>query len=245
MKNPFDWHHSLLYADKSREEYTMEKKGTLDHLLYQMYMVAHDCDGLFMSNSVKALNTAYYLAVGLYNIQHVEEENQMNGLVAKKAQEVLGEEHGGDTCRVSHADMFLVSLMALAILKLQHKKPAGLDVFLDKFQRQICWHDDDFAYDDGEIWNQCRFLLEFPKMLEQMRNMKFDSDLKPNAVLPLLIPDKVWSNQVLSLCQQDIEHLLTHYRTKEDQHAFVNILKGKMQVPPPLNGKSDVDDLPF
>lgn len=85
MKNPFDWHHSLLYADKSREEYTMEKKGTLDHLLYQMYMVAHDCDGLFMSNSVKALNTAYYLAVGLYNIQHVEEENQMNGLVAKKS----------------------------------------------------------------------------------------------------------------------------------------------------------------
>lgn len=84
MKNPFDWHHSLLYADKSREEYTMEKEGTLDHLLYQMYMVAHDCDGLFMSNSVKALNTAYYLAVGLYNIQHVEEENQMNGLVAKK-----------------------------------------------------------------------------------------------------------------------------------------------------------------
>lgn len=78
-----------------------------------------------------------------------------------------------------------------------------------------------------------------------MRNMKFDSDLKPNAVLPLLIPDKVWSNQILSLCQQDIEHLLTHYRTKEDQHAFVNILKGKMQVPPPVSGKSDVDDLPF
>lgn len=118
MIKPFEWHHCLLYGDKQRENYTMEEKETLDEFLYRMYMVAHDCDGLFMSNSVKALNTAYYLAVGLYNIQHVEEENQMNGLVAKKAQEVLGEEHGGDTCRVSHADMFLVSWMALAILKL-------------------------------------------------------------------------------------------------------------------------------
>ena len=67
MKKLFDWHHSLVYADKSRSEYNMDEEGSLDNLLYQMYMMAHDCEGLLMSNAVKALNTAYYLAVAIYN----------------------------------------------------------------------------------------------------------------------------------------------------------------------------------
>ena len=59
MKKLFDWHHSLVYGDKSRSEYNMDEEGSLDNLLYQMYMMAHDCEGLLMSNAVKALNTAY------------------------------------------------------------------------------------------------------------------------------------------------------------------------------------------
>lgn len=43
MKKPFDWHHSLLY---------------------QMWKKAHDLRGVWIV-SVRALNIAYYLAVGI------------------------------------------------------------------------------------------------------------------------------------------------------------------------------------
>lgn len=228
MKKTFEWHHSLLYADKSREEYTMEKEGTLDHFLYQMYMVAHDCNGLDMSNAVKALNTAYYLAVALYNTPYVEEENNVSLLVSKKAIEILGEEHLGEPYWSSHAGVFLVKWMALAILRLQQNKPSGLDMFLDKFQELIGWDTDINLYDeDGEIKRSCSFIFQFPKMIEQMGKMKFVSDLRPSAALASDIPYSVWEDQVRRLGLEEMEQLLSHYRTIEDQLAFLDWCRTK------------------
>lgn len=240
MIKPFEWHHCLLYGDKKREEYTMEEKGTLDEFLYRMYMVAHDCDGLFMSNAVKALNAAYYLAVALYNTPHVEEVNHIDVLVKEKVSEILQEEHHMyDQWKISLADLSLVEWMALAILKLQREKPAGMDVFLDKFQQQISWNGDFFGYDDGEIGEKCRFLLEFPKMIEQMGDERFDSDLRPDAAFPSDIPDFVWTYIGL-LGLEDIELLLRNYRTEVDQLAFLDYCrKGESWYVPPFSSEKE------
>lgn len=228
MIKPFEWHHCLLYGDKQREDYTMEEKGTLDEFLYRMYMLAHDCNGLDMSNSVKALNTAYYLAVALYNTPHVEEENNVDVLVGNKAREILGEEHPKESCWYSTAGVYLVKWMALAILKLQQNKPYGFGLFLDKFQELIGWDADINVYDeDGEIKKSCRFIFQFPKMIEQMGNTRFVSDLRPSAALASDIPFSVWNNQIRWLRFEDIEQLLTHYRTPKDQLAFLDWCRTK------------------
>ena len=51
MKKPLDWYHSLIYANKERSEYTMEEKGSLDELLYQMYMKAEFFQFFFLGCS--------------------------------------------------------------------------------------------------------------------------------------------------------------------------------------------------
>ena len=238
MKNPFDWHHSLLYADKSREEYTMEKEGTLDHLLYQMYMVAHDSDGLNMSSAVKALNTAYYLAVAIYNTPHVEEKNNVGKLTYGRVSDILAEEHPKGCVDVSEADIFLVRWMAWAILKLQSAKPTGLDAFLDKFKSLIAWDEDRYSYvrDDysdlfeqehiksvREQWLECAFVRDFPGMIEEMEDVKFDTDLQPNAIFPYAISDEMWLNQIGKLEFDEMEQLLRHYRTIDDQLKLLEL----------------------
>ena len=132
MKQMFDWERNLIYRDKVRTEYTMDEVGTLDELLYRMYMVAHDLGGLNMRDAVKALNVAYYLAVAIYNTPHVEETNGMNQLTLQIAEDILGEEHPeSGSYGVSEADVLLVRWMSLVILKLQRNKPKGLDRFLE------------------------------------------------------------------------------------------------------------------
>lgn len=221
MKNPFDWHHSLLYADKSREEYTMEKEGTLDHLLYQMYMVAHDFDGLNMSSAVKALNTAYYLAVAIYNTPHVEESNNVDIRTYNRVRDILAEEHPEGWRKVTHADVFLVRWLTWAILKLQLFKPAGLEIFLGKFQKMIGWNDDRDG-DDQELWSTCSFILKFPEMVEALESSRFESDLNPNALWAFCLPDYLWKAEISSLSFDEIEQLLRHYRSKADQEALLD-----------------------
>lgn len=221
MKQPFYWHHNLLYAEKSREAYTMEEEGTLDHLLYRIYMLAHDCDGLNISDAVKALNTAYYLAVALYNTTHVEECNRMEALTRSKAQEILMEEHKMDKLNVTPADLFLVRWMAWAILKMQKTKPAGLDVFLEKYQQDISWNDDFYYDENGKIARQCSFVYQIPKMVEQMGDVKFDTDLQPNAKNPFFMSDELWIKQIKNLEIVEMEQLLRHYRTIDDQLSLL------------------------
>lgn len=221
MKNPFDWHHSLLYADKSREEYTMEKEGTLDHFLYQMYMLAHDYDGLNMSSAVKALNTAYYLAVAIYNTPHAEESNNVDVQTYRRVRLILGEEHPRGWRDVKPADIFLVRWMAWAILKLQSSKPIGLDAFLNKFEEMIGWNDDRDG-DDQEIWTTCSFILKFPKMIETLENSSFESDLKPNAMWAFSLSDNLWKDEISGLKFEEMEQLLRQYRSQLDQLALLD-----------------------
>lgn len=245
MKNPFDWHHSLLYADKSREEYTMEKEGTLDHLLYQMYMVAHDSDGLNMSSAVKALNTAYYLAVAIYNTPHVEEKNNVGNLTYRRVRDILAEEHSEKWNDVTEADIFLVRWMAWAILRLQSSKPAGLDSFLDKFKSLIAWDEDRYGYvrdDYGDFfeqehiksvrkqWLKCAFVEELPGMMEEVGDVKFDTDLQPNARIALAISDEVWKNQIRDLEFEELEQLLRHYRTIDEQLMLLKLCQNNEEL---------------
>ena len=198
----------------------MEKEGTLDHLLYQMYMVAHDCDGLNMSSAVKALNTAYYLAVAIYNTPHAEESNNVDIRTYNRVREILAEEHSEGWRKVTPADVFLVRWMTWAILKLQSFKPVGLDIFLGKFQKMIGWNDDRDG-DDQEIWSMCSFILEFPEMVEALEGSSFASDLMPNALSPFSISDQVWKDHISGLEYEEMEQLLEHYRTMEDQFFLI------------------------
>lgn len=245
MKKPLDWNHHLIYADKEREKYTMEKKGSLDELLHQMYMKAHALDGLNMSNSVKALNVAYYLAVAIYNTPHVEEENKIDFRTLSSARNILAEEHDGDGKQVSTADVFLVRWMSWAILTLQREKPAGLDAFLDKYQTDIGWDDDKYFDNDGELWNQCCFITEIRKMVERMGDTRFDSDLLPNALPSMYFKDGMWKAEISKLDFGEMEQLLSFYRSKEAQRA---LLKWAQEMDNKFTPKKDFfkdDDLPF
>lgn len=244
MKKPLDWYHSLIYANKERSEYTMEEKGSLDELLYQMYMKAHDLDGLNMSNSVKVLNVAYYLAVAIYNTPHVEEENKMDSRTSSSARKILAEEHNGECNQVSPADVFLVRWMSWAILALQKEKPAGLESFLNKYKQDISWKEDDYYDEDGEIWSQCSFITEIPKMVEQMGDKRFETDLAPNALHCVHFGDGMWTGELSNLTFEEMEQLLTFYRRKDDQHALLQWAWG-MECKLAPKPSSSADDLPF
>lgn len=221
MKNLFDWHHSLVYGDKSRSEYHMDEEGSLDNLLYQMYMMAHDCEGLLMSNAVKALNTAYYLAVAIYNSPHVEEQNRMDFLISMRINEILAEEHEGEQKHVTLADSCLVSWMMYAILKLQVNKPVGLDIFLDSYLKSITWSGE--VYDNTtEERKQCRFVFDFPKLLKDNEYCVFDSDLRPDANFSYGFTDGFWKKEIAELSIEELECLMRFNRDKGSQMALLD-----------------------
>ena len=240
MKNLFDWHHSLVYGDKSRSEYNMDEEGSLDNLLYQMYMMAHDCEGLLISNAVKALNTAYYLAVAIYNTPHVEERNRMDFLISMRINEILAEEHDGEQRHVTLADSCLVSWMIYAILKLQVNKPAGLEAFLESYLNIITWSGE--VYDDNtEEWKQCRFVFDFPKLLKNNGERPFDSDLRPNGMFCSSFTDRFWKKEIAELSFEEIECLMKFNRDKSSQMALLNWILA-MSEKYPANSRFNNED---
>lgn len=237
MKQMFDWDRNLVYRDKVRTEYTMDEEGTLDELLYRMYMVAHDLGGLNMRDAVKALNVAYYMAVAIYNTPHVEETNGMNQLTLQIAENILGEEHlESGSYGVSEADVLLVRWMSLVILKLQRNKPKGLDRFLKKYYSDIISGKDNNEF-DSEKFVQCGFSGKFYEMMKELENVSYDSDLHTNPVQVMFL-SSLTRLQLKNLSLAEVEQVLRFYRTKEDQLSFLAFLKEEY-IP------ESVSNLPF
>lgn len=198
-----------------------------------------------MSSAVKALNTAYYLAVAIYNTPHVEEKNNVGNLTYRRVRDILAEEHSEKWNDVTEADIFLVRWMAWAILRLQSSKPAGLDSFLDKFKSLIAWDEDRYGYvrdDYGDFfeqehiksvrkqWLKCAFVEELPGMMEEVGDVKFDTDLQPNARIALAISDEVWKNQIRDLEFEELEQLLRHYRTIDEQLMLLKLCQNNEEL---------------
>lgn len=76
-----------------------------------------------------------------------------------------------------------------------------------------------------EQWLECAFVRNFPKMVEEVGDVKFYTDLQPNAQLPDLIPEKIFEEQIKGLSYEEIEQLLTHYRSKKYQLVLLEFAK--------------------
>ena len=60
-------------------------------------------------------------------------------------------------------------------------------------------------------------------MIEEMEDVKFDTDLQPNAIFPYAISDEMWLNQIGKLEFDEMEQLLRHYRTIDDQLKLLEL----------------------
>lgn len=138
MTDPFSIDPSLLYCDKTIEEFTIHEPGTLDRLLYQMYTTVQASGKMKIKDVMTAFNTAYYLAIALYNTTAVDRHTEeLFRRVENCVQTRLAAEHGGSVKAVTRADRFLVDFMTWTILSLQVNKPQGMDNFLDAFKRKL------------------------------------------------------------------------------------------------------------
>ncbi len=224
MKKPFDWNPSLLYADKPMGAYTVSEEGSLDWLLFRMWKKAYGLNGTDLT-SEKALNIAYYLAVGINRYA------TLSTRIADWSEECLSAATSNALTAVRNAvgntsatsEVYLVSWMAWAILTLQEKKTKKLEDFLDKYRKEFSWYE---GHSERMVWRLCRSAGQFPQMVESM-DRRFNTDLRPSPLPPSSITDELWSGELTKLDLNEFLQLLRLYRTREEQVALIDIARGK------------------
>lgn len=222
MKKPFEWHHSLLYADKPLEAYTISEKGSLDELLYRMYRSAHNLKGIMIAPS-KAFNIAYYLAVAVYRTPHMGVDDWTVDCVRAVVSKVRIMLCDGGRKNCTTSEIYLVNWMVWTILTLQERKPEGLEVFLDKYRQKISWMG---GWREGAEWERCRFVKQFSEMVKIVDG-RFNTDLDPCPLSPSSITDELWSSELQILDSNEFLQFLCFYRTQKEQKILIDMAYNK------------------
>ncbi len=220
MIDLIDLHPSLLYRDKTREEYTMRQEDTLDNVLLKMYRKVQKFGEMKIKDAVTAINAAYRIAVALYNTPYLDELNGAYGKMRHIADEAVPKENGRHQ---SHHDAFLVCYMVWAILSLQKTKPVGMEDFLKDIMDNLKHEEYEYiqwAVQDGDDYFD--FFEELSPLVTEDSSPAFETDLAPDPTPVRYLADSVWDAHVRSYTRNDFEQLLSLYRTKEEQHALLD-----------------------
>lgn len=229
MKKPFEWYHNLYYGEKkSLSDFDTKNPCSLDCLLKQMFMKAHDEGKLKMKNSLPALNAAYYVAVCLMNTEGIGEsiELELDDEIDLAIKTIWGESYNRHSSPLSHVicpwgERMLIRWMSFAILFLQEKHSHEMNVFLKMYKVRLSL----IEYDDGLIklddWGKYRYLFDLPGMIEQWK-YRYTTDFRPHPMHPSCYDDDIWDNYVREYNYDELECQLTLFRTKGEQMAFLN-----------------------
>ena len=234
MKEAFDIPSRLVYPFK--QSYDEYKHEGLNLFLEKMYKVALREGYLEFKDPVQAFNTAYYIASALYATPHLDLR-----VMTKEVDYALRAHLSIDNSTIPFPPGFpsskarlplthemLVRWMVYAILFLQDSKTEAMDEYLEGYRMRLQqWGAEVYEGNEEEIG----FVGNFPDMIDSC-NERFHTDLYPNIKVDQL-NESDWKNTISKYDEQTIDLLMTFFRTKEEQHAFLDWMY-----------KLD-DDLPF
>lgn len=235
MKEAFNIPSRLVYPFK--QSYDEYKHEGLNLFLEKMYKVALKEGYLDFKDPLLAFNTAYYIASAIFLTPRVDfrvfKDEVDNALLHHLGfYEPRGVPFPPDLeipnthCCIPNE--LIVRLMVYAILFLQNDKTVEMAEFLDGYRLRLEDMISDYLDDDIEGiafgYNVLALITSCPD--------RYDIDLYPNIKVAQL-NESDWKNTISKYDEQTIDLLMTFFRTKEEQHAFLDWMY-----------KLD-DDLPF
>ena len=117
-----------------------------------------------------------------------------------------------------NGDVILCKWMAYCILHLQENMTEDLNIYLDGFRQSL---QETLKYASGKPKAAMAFAGRFPDMIDTVKE-RFHTDLYPSAIEVDCLTDAWWDRIVSNLSDEDFLKMLTFYRTKEEQHAFLD-----------------------
>lgn len=233
MISLFNYPRCFVYAGKGNyDEY--EHSG-LNLFLENMYKKAMNEGVLEMKTPLKAFNTAYYLAVSLYNTPHLNlcnmdrEINKSIADIFRRKMSFFDYANDGNrsfpsSLKYFFVDELLVRWFVYAILYLQKNKTEEMNEFLQLYVRKLKVCSSAYSREFRGIMN-VGFLFEFQGMIENSEE-RYTTDLYPLMMTNVLEGEKCdWSPVVRGYDEHTILQLFSHFRTKEEQHTFLDWLK--------------------
>lgn len=247
MKKPFEWYHNLYYGEKrSLSDFDTKNPKSLDCLLMQMFMKAHDEGKLKMKNPLPALNAAYYVAVCLMNTEGIDEsdELELDDDIDEAIRIIWREDYLRHSPPFSHiscpyVERMLIRWMVYAILFLQEKYSHKMDIFLKMFKVRLLSVKYDVELIKPEDWEKYKFLFDLPIIIEQWK-YRYTTDFHPHPMNPSGYDDIMWF-YVMDYEYDELECQLTFFRTKKEQMAFLDWARKQSRRAQPL--KFPIDDL--
>lgn len=234
MKEAFDIPSRLVYPFK--QSYDEYKHEGLNLFLEKMYKVALREGYLEFKDPVLAFNTAYYIASALYATPHLD-LRVMTKEVSYALRAHLSIDNStipfppgfpSSKARLPLTHAMLVRWMVYAILFLQDSMTEAMNEYLEGYRMRLEQLGTE-VYEGNE--EEIDFVGKFPGMIDSC-NERFHTDLYPNIKVAQL-NESDWKNTISKYDEQTIDLLMTFFRTKEEQHAFLDWMY-----------KLD-DDLPF
>lgn len=232
MIEPFDLPHDFIYRAKS--SYSEYPKGGINAFLEKMYKVALQSGTLHIEKPLPAFNAAYYLATALNNVPNINLRN-MNGIIDTHLDSCLS---FSPFDHVADSDHMLCLWMAYAILYLQSNPSQEIKEYLFGFYNHLKWKMDNA---NEKEWSNYSFVSQFPQMIDECKE-SFHVDLYPSAKRVCNFESFDWDFLMNSFTKEDFEQFLSFYRTKEEQHEFLNAARQALKEP---QYSSSADDLPF
>lgn len=232
MKQPFEWPGWLIYpAYTQMGAYPHSEPGSLNGLLYALCRIARQTGELNMHTYLPAFNTAYHLAVVVYNTQDpadcdLERDimREIDRLNMQYPQEYT--DRYGEQLTAYGADCTLIIMMTYAILYMQKNLPPGMGEFLSQLKTLY----------DGEYID----LAE--KCLEKIEAVKDFVDNVETDLYPFFKPSAYKSEAFQwiadNLEYSEIRELLFFCRTIEEQTLLLDKIAQHIK-------RNLFDDLPF
>ena len=181
-----------------------------------------------------AFNAAYYLATALNNVPNINLRN-MNGQIDRRLDDYL---FLSPFEPVPDSDHMLCLWMTYALLYLQDNPTQEMTEFLVSFHNRLM---EKMKKASNEMWNDCAFIAGFPKTIKECKD-RFWVDLYPSAKKVCNFESHDWIFLMNNFSQEDFEHFLSFYRTKEEQHELLNAARQVLKLVPTSDS---VNDLPF
>lgn len=232
-KNIFKYPRCFVYA--SKPSYAEYEHNGLNSFLEKMYKIAMNADVLEMKDPLKAFNSAYYIAVSLYNTPYLNlcnMDHDINKSIAdifKHKASFFDYAKSEDrsfphSLKYFFADELLVRWFVYAILYLQENKTQEMDEFLQMYVRKLNENSKLYVQLFGGMM-KLDFLLKLQGIIENCEE-RYSTDLYPSTMMDVIDGGEWdWSDVVHRYDENTVLQFFTHFRTKEEQHRFLDWMK--------------------